>query len=53
MGLITETYAEKIAVVLSCYDRIIVQGTLPIFYYAEAMTKYLTARGIDEQNPTM
>ncbi len=46
MGLITERYEEKIAGVLSCYDRVIVQGTLPIFCYAEGMTKYLTARGI-------
>jgi hypothetical protein len=46
MGLITERYVEKIAGVLSCYDRMIVQGTLPIFCYAEGMTKYLHARGI-------
>jgi hypothetical protein len=46
MGLITERYAEKIAGVLSCYDRVIVQGTLPIFCYSEGMTKYLHARGI-------
>ncbi|NUN03614.1 MAG: MarR family transcriptional regulator, partial [Bryobacteraceae bacterium] len=46
MVLITERYIEKIAGVLSCYDRVIVQGTLPIFCYAEGMTKYLTARGI-------
>lgn len=46
MGLLTERYGDKIAGVLSCYDRVIVQGTLPIFCYAEGMTKYLTARGI-------
>ena len=46
MALITERYADKIAGVLSCYDRVIVQGTLPIFCYAEGMTKYLHARGI-------
>jgi hypothetical protein len=46
MGLITDRYAAKIAGVLSCYDRMIVQGTLPIFCYAEGMTKYLYARGI-------
>ena len=46
MGMITERYAEQIAGVLSCYDRVIVQGTLPIFSYAQGMTKYLSARGI-------
>ncbi|HSD82442.1 MAG TPA: MarR family transcriptional regulator [Anaerolineae bacterium] len=46
MGLITERYADKIAGVLSCYDRVIVQGTLPIFCYADGMTQYLSARGI-------
>ena len=46
MELITERYLDKIAGVLSCYDRVIVQGTLPIFCYAEGMTKYLSARGI-------
>jgi hypothetical protein len=46
MRLITERYADKIAGVLSCYDRVVVQGTLPIFCYAEGMTRYLSARGI-------
>jgi hypothetical protein len=46
MELITERCADKIAGTLSCYDRMIVQGTLPIFCYAEGMTKYLHARGI-------
>jgi len=48
MGLIllTERHAQQIAGVLSCYDRMIVQGTLPIFCYAEGMTAYLSKRGI-------
>ncbi len=46
MGLITERYEEEIAGVLSCYDRVIIQGTLPIFCYAEGMTRYLHARSI-------
>lgn len=41
--LLTERHAKQIAGVLSCYDRVVVQGTLPIFCYAEGMTKYLTA----------
>jgi hypothetical protein len=48
MGLIlfTERHANEIAGVLSCYDRMIVQGTLPVFCYAEGMTAYLDKRGI-------
>lgn len=46
MALITERYADKIAGVLSCYDRVIVQGSLPSFNYADGMSGYLTARGI-------
>jgi hypothetical protein len=44
VALLTERHAQQIAGVLSCYDRIIVQGTLPIFCYADGMTAYLTAR---------
>ena len=46
MGLVllTERHAPQIAGVLSCYDRVIVQGTLPVFCYAEGMTAYLTKR---------
>ena len=29
LTLLTERHAEQIAGVLSCYDRVIVQGTLP------------------------
>jgi hypothetical protein len=43
---LTERYPSKIAGILSCYDRIIVQGTLPIFCYAEGMTRYLHARKV-------
>lgn len=32
MKLITEPHAEHIRGTLSCYDRIIIQGTLPPFY---------------------
>ena len=48
MGLIllTERHAQQIAGVLSCYDRVIVQGTLPVFCYADGMTAYLTKRRI-------
>ena len=46
MELITERYREQIAGVLSCYDRLIIQGTLPVFCYADGMTGYLCKRGI-------
>jgi len=48
MGLVllTERHAEQTAGVLSCYDRVIVQGTLPVFCYADGMTAYLSKRGI-------
>jgi hypothetical protein len=48
MGLVllTERHAKQVAGVLSCYDRVIVQGTLPVFCYAEGITAYLTKRRI-------
>jgi hypothetical protein len=46
LTLLTERHAEQIAGVLSCYDRLIVQGTLPVFCYAEGMTAYLSKRRI-------
>jgi len=41
-----ERYSQQIVGVLSCFDRLIVQGTLPIFCYADGMTAYLTKRRI-------
>jgi hypothetical protein len=38
--LLTERYKNQIAGVLSCYDRIIVQGTVPGWCYASGMTDY-------------
>ena len=38
--LLTERYRERLAGVLSCYDRIIVTGTLPGACYADGMTCY-------------
>ena len=46
LTLLTERHATQIGGVLSCYDRVIVQGTLPVFCYAEGMTAYLTKRRI-------
>ena len=41
MALLTERYAKKIAGVLGCYDRVVIQGTLPGICFAEGMTGYL------------
>lgn len=46
MSLLTERYTDQIAGVLSCYDRIIVTGTLPGLCYAEGMATYLRIHGI-------
>lgn len=45
-ALLTERHAGQIAGVLSCYDRVIIQGILPHFCYAMGMTAYLTKRRI-------
>jgi hypothetical protein len=44
--LLTDRYADRIQGVYSCYDRIVIQGTLPGFCYAEGMTSYLYANNI-------
>jgi len=36
-SLLTERYADKIQGVLSCYDRIVIQGTLPEFGISPAL----------------
>lgn len=41
LTLLTERHAEEIAGVLSCYDRILVFGTLPKICFAGGMTSYL------------
>ena len=41
-----ERYDERIAGVLSCYDRIVVTGTLPTVCYAAGMTRFLFANAI-------
>ena len=44
--LLTKRYAGQIAGELSCYDRILIQGTVPGWCYARGMTDYLYARQI-------
>jgi hypothetical protein len=43
---LTERYNERIAGILSCYDRVVITGTVPVICYAEGMTRFLYARGI-------
>jgi hypothetical protein len=46
MQLLTERYARQILGTLSCYDRLMVTGTLPGVCHAEGMASYLRAYGI-------
>ena len=43
---LTDRYRERLAGVVSCYDRIIVTGTLPGASYPKGMTAFLSARRI-------
>ncbi len=42
--LLTDRYADQIELVLSCFDRIVLTGTLPDFCHAQAATRYLHKR---------
>ena len=46
MNPFVERHHDEIAGVLSCFDRVIITGTLPEIGYAEAMARYLSAREI-------
>ena len=46
MDLFLDRHANKIAGVLSCYDRIIITGTIPGICYAEGMTNYFYSQRI-------
>jgi len=43
---LTERYDDRIGGILSCYDRVVITGTVPVICYAEGMTRFLYARGI-------
>ena len=43
---ILERYRDRIAGVLSCYDRVVITGTLPGICFAAGMTSFLNAKGI-------
>jgi len=46
MTLLTDRYAAQIASVVSCYDRLVITGTLPGVCYAEGMATYLRGHDI-------
>jgi len=46
MASLLERYADQIRGVLSCYDRVIIQGTVPGIGFAGGMTSYLKAHDI-------
>jgi len=46
MTLLTERYASKIRGVLSCFDRVVITGTIPEICHAQAMTSHLYSQSI-------
>jgi len=46
MAVLTERYADKIPGVLSCFDRVVITGTLPEICHAQAMARHLTEQGV-------
>jgi len=46
MSALVDRYDDRIAGVLSCYDRVVITGTLPTVCYAAGMTRFLYARAI-------
>ena len=46
MDLLTTRYRNKISGTLSCFDRVIITGTVPGICYSQGMTSYLYSKGI-------
>lgn len=46
MQLLTQRYSEKISGILSCYDRIVITGTLPVLSNAGHLTAYMYQNNI-------
>jgi hypothetical protein len=46
MELLTETYKSKVAFVLSCYDRLLISGTIPEISFSQGMTTYMYQKGV-------
>ena len=45
MDLFLQRHADKIAGVLSCWDRVVIIGTVPGICFAQGMTGFLNANG--------
>jgi hypothetical protein len=45
-GSLRDRYDDRISGVLSCYDRVVITGTLPTVCYAAGMTRFLYAKQI-------
>ena len=46
MALLPNRYSEEISGIISCFDRVVIQGTLMNFGYAQGMTAYLKSNNI-------
>jgi hypothetical protein len=46
MSALVDRYDDRIAGVLSCYDRVVITGTLPTVCYAAGMTRFLYAHEV-------
>lgn len=46
MELLTKTYQRDISCVLSCFDRLIISGTIPEISYSQGMTSYMYQNGV-------
>lgn len=44
--LLTDKYADKIYGIITCYDRMIIQGYIPNWSHADAMTTYMKTNDI-------
>lgn len=46
MELLTDAYKSEISCVLSCYDRLILTGTIPEISFSQGMTTYMYQKGV-------
>jgi len=46
MELLTERYRDKIRGVLSCFDRVVISGTIPEICHKDALALHLNIRKI-------
>lgn len=44
--LLTDKYSDKIYGIITCYDRMIIQGYIPNWCHADAMTAYMKLNSI-------